>query len=158
MKKVEAKLIAPERSQLIMEYITQILSDPENVNAKMNFSSYKIDNQLMCTLDIYVPKREFEKHLNLGITSDHSLVLYEQVLNDLLDSFLPHKTIGITKYYSIKSSGRNFSGIDAVNLQGSKININFNSSGQEFMNLITNYTQKYDEFLKKSNEQQSKKR
>lgn len=88
MKKIEAQAIAPERSRLVIEYITKILSDIEKVNASMNFSSAKIDNQMMCTLDIYVPQRNFEKHLNLGITSDHSLVLYEQILNDFIDTFL----------------------------------------------------------------------
>ena len=81
MKKIEAQAISPERSRLIIEYITKILSDTEKVNASMNFSSVKIDNQIMCTLDIYVPQRNFEKHLNLGITTDHDLILYEQLLN-----------------------------------------------------------------------------
>lgn len=146
MKKIEAQAIAPERSRLVIEYITKILSDIEKVNASMNFSSAKIDNQMMCTLDIYVPQRNFEKHLNLGITSDHSLVLYEQILNDFIDTFLEHETIGITKHYAIKSMQGNFSGIDAVNLIGSKIKINFNTTNPDFMNIVSEYTRKYDEF------------
>ena len=39
----------------------------------MNFWYVKIDDQNMCTSDIYVPETNFEKHLNLGITIDHSL-------------------------------------------------------------------------------------
>ncbi len=146
MKKIEAQAIATERSRLVVEYITKILSDIEKVNASMNFSSAKIDNQMMCTLDIYVPQRNFEKHLNLGITSDHSLVLYEQILNDFIDTFLEHETIGITKYYAIKSMQGNFSGINAVNLIGSKIKINFNTTNPDFMNIVSEYTRKYDEF------------
>lgn len=146
MKKIEAQAIAPERSRLVIEYITKILSDIEKVNASMNFSSAKIDNHMMCTLDIYVPQRNFEKHLNLGITSDHSLVLYEQILNDFIDIFLEHETIGITKHYIIKSMQGNFSGIDAVNLIGSKIKINFNTTNPDFMNIVSEYTRKYDEF------------
>ena len=154
MKKIEAQAIAIERSKLIIEYINQILSDSEKVAATMNFSSAKINNQLMCTLDIYVSKNNFERHLNLGITNDHILVLYEQLLNDLLDTFLEHETIGVTKYYSIKSQMGNFSGIDAVNLLGSRIKINLNGYGSEFDNLIFEYIKKYDEF---EEQQKSKK-
>lgn len=148
MKKIEAIELAPERSKLIIEYIIQILSDPEQVNARMDFNVVKIDNQMMCVLDIYVPKRGFEKHLNLGITSEHDLILYEQLLNDLLDTFLEHETIGITKYYSLKSMQENFTGIDAINTLGSKIKINLNSSGTDFMELIDKYSKRYDELLK----------
>lgn len=146
MKKIEAQAIAPERSRLIIEYITQILSDSEKVNASMNFSSAKIDNQTMCTLDIYVPERNFEKHLNLGITIDHSLVLYEQILNDFLDTFLEHETMWVTRYYSIKSMQNDFSGVDAVNRNGSRIKINFNTTDPDFMNIISEYTRRYNEF------------
>ena len=125
MKKLEAKALAPEKSKLVVEYITQILSDTEKVNSVMDFWHAKIDGQDMCTLNIYVPETNFEKHLNLGITLDHSLVLYEQILNDFLDTFLEHITLGVTSYYSIKSMQNNFSGVDAVNINGSRIKINF---------------------------------
>lgn len=146
MKKIEAKSLAPEKSKLVIEYITQILSDSEKTNSTMDFWYAKIDGQNMCTLDIYVPERNFEKHLNLGITIDHSLVLYEQILNDFLDTFLEHETMGATRYYSIKSMQDNFSGVDAVNLNGSRIKINFNTTDSDFMNIISEYTQRYNEF------------
>lgn len=156
MKKIEAMELAPESSKLIIEYITQILSDSEKVNARMNFNSAKIDNQRMCVLDIYVPNRNFEKHLNLGITSEHDLILYEQLLNDLLDTFLEHETIGVTKYYSLKSMQENFTGIDAMNSLGSRIRINLNSSGTDFMELIDRYSKRYDEFVTSLNQNETK--
>lgn len=146
MKKIEAKALAPEKSKLVIEYITQILSDSEKMNSTMDFWYAKIDGQNMCTLDIYVPERNFEKHLNLGITIDHSLVLYEQILNDFLDTFLEHETMGVTRYYSIKSMQNDFSGVDAVNLNGSRIKINFNTTDPEFMNIVSEYTRRYNEF------------
>ena len=112
----------------------------------MEFLSYKVENQKMLILDINVPKRNFNRCLNLGITSDHDIVLFEQFLNDLLDTFLTHETMGVTKYYSIKSMSQNFTGINAVNALGSKILINFNSSGPEFTNLINIYQAKYKAF------------
>ena len=146
MKKIEAKALAPEKSKLVIEYITQILSDSEKVNSVMDFWYAKIDGQNMCTLDIYVPERNFEKHLNLGITIDHSLVLYEQILNDFLDTFLEHQTMGVTRYYSIRSMQNDFSGVDAVNRNGSRIKINFNTTDPDFMNIISEYTRRYNEF------------
>lgn len=156
MKKIEAKALAPEKSKLVIEYITQILSNSEKVNSVMDFWYAKIDSQNMCTLDIYVPERNFEKHLNLGITIDHSLVLYEQILNDFLDTFLEHETMGVTRYYSIKSMQNDFSGVDAVNLNGSRIKINFNTTNPDFMNIVSDYTRRYNEFAEslKNQEQQ----
>ena len=157
MKKIEAKALAPEKSKLVIEYITQILSDSEKVNSVMDFWYAKIDGQNMCTLDIYVPERNFEKHLNLGITIDHSLVLYEQILNDFLDTFLEHETMGVTRYYSIKSMQNDFSGVDAVNRNGSRIKINFNTTDPDFMNIVSEYTQRYDEFAESLKSQEHQK-
>jgi len=147
MKKVEAQALAPEKSKLIIEYITKILSDTEKVNAMINFSSAKIDNQKMCTLDIYVPQRNYEKHLNLGITIDHELVLYERLLSDLLATFLEHETMGVSRYYSIKSMQENFTGINAVNSMGSKIKINLNSSGADFQELMKSYNKRINDHI-----------
>lgn len=157
MKKLEAKVLAPEKSKLVIEYIIQILSDSQKVNSVMDFWYAKIDGQNMCTLDIYVPETNFEKHLNLGITIDHSLVLYEQILNDFLDTFLEHQTMGVTRYYSIKSMQGNFSGVDAVNLNGSRIKINFNTTNPDFMNVVLEYTRRYNEFAESLENQEQPK-
>lgn len=149
MKKIDAQALAIEKSKLVIEYITQILSDKGIVNSKMNFSSAKIDGQKMCTLDIYVPEKNFEKHLNLEITIDHSMILYEQILNTFLDSFLENETMGVTKYYSVKSMLENFSGVKIINLIGSKIMVNFY---YEFPDIISMYNEKYNEYEKTINE------
>lgn len=151
MKKIEAQQLAIERSKLIIEYIFQILSDPEKVNATMEFFNDKVENQNMVIFDINVPKRNFKRSLNLGITSDHENVLFEQLLNDLIETFLPHETMGITKYYSLKSMNKKFTGIDATNTIGSRISINFNSSGTEFNNLIDSFQAKYNAFVENMN-------
>ena len=149
MKKIEAQALAIEKSKLVIEYITQILSDKGIVNSKMNFSSANIDGQKMCTLDIYVPEKNFEKYLNLEITTDHSMILYEQILNDFLDTFLENETMGVTKYYSVKSMLENFSGVKIINLIGSKIMVNFY---YEFPDIISMYNEKYNEYEKTINE------
>lgn len=145
MKKIEAQALAIEKSKLVIESITQILSNNEIVNSKMNFSSAKIDGKNMCTLDIYIPEKNYEKHLNLGITTDYSMILYKQILNDFLDTFLENESMGVTKYYSVKSMLENFSGVKIVNLIGSKIMVNFY---YEFPDIISMYNNRYIEFEK----------
>lgn len=158
MQKNEAQDLAIKRSNLIMEYLTQILSDSLTVHGKMEFLNTKIDSQDICTLDIYVPARDFERHLNLGITEEHELALFKQVLNDLL-KFLPHESIGVSRYYSIKSMlGGTFSGVRATNSIGSEIKINFNTTGPEFGELARNYQKKYDEFVDSLNNERPKRR
>lgn len=41
MKKLEAKALAPTKSNLIMEYITQILSDTDKLNGDIQFKFEK---------------------------------------------------------------------------------------------------------------------
>ena len=147
MKKNEAQVMAPTKSNLIMEYITQILSDTDKLNGNIEFNFAKINNQMNCVLDIYIPTKDFEKHLNLEITSDHCLVLYEQVLTDLL-KFLPSETIGVTKYFSIKSMTEYFSGVVVLNNIGSELKINFNTTNPDFMNIVSEYTRRYNDFSK----------
>ena len=46
MKKVETMELAPERSKLLCEYITKILSDNEKVNGEIKINFAKINNIL----------------------------------------------------------------------------------------------------------------
>ena len=87
MKEVETMELAPERSKLLCEYITKILSDNEKVNGEIKINFAKINNEHMITFDILIPSKNFVKHLNTGITTQQIDVLTEQILNDLLDTF-----------------------------------------------------------------------
>lgn len=123
MKKEEAREVSIKRADLIMEYIYQILSDTEVVVGKMNFGAKKIDGQIMETLDIYVPFKGFERHFNLGITSDHNNILYEELLNRFSDELFSHESIGVTEIYTLKSNVNSFEGVVVKNTIGSKIKI-----------------------------------
>ena len=149
MKKEEAKEIAPIRSMLLCEYISQILSDSEKVNGKIEIDSAKINNERMITFDIYVPNKNFEKHLNTGITTQQINVLTEQILNDLLANFMESETIGCSRYYMIRGGyGMNMNGINLINNLGSKIKINFVCCGDEFSEQVRNYNAQLDEYEK----------
>lgn len=145
MKKREAQEIAVHKSRLIIEYITQILSDEKKVNASMKFLLAEVNHQSKFILDICVPEADFSKQIDLEIPIVHKLVLFEQLLNDLLDTFMEHEEIRITKSYSIKSMRYNFTGIEAKNDNESEIRINFSSSGKEYQDVISRYEERYDE-------------
>lgn len=125
MKKIEALQLAPQRSKLLIEYINQILSDEKQVNASVEIQYAKINKELMVTYEIYVPNRNFEKHLNTGITSQQENVLISQILDDLVINYLESDTIQISRFYSIRSFSANFDGVSIQGLNGTKISINF---------------------------------
>lgn len=143
MKKEEAREISIKRADLIMEYIYQILSDSEVVVGRMNFGTKKIDGQMMEILDIYVPSKGFERHFNLGITSDHNNVLYEELLNRFRDELFSHETIGVTNIHTLKSNFSSFEGVVARNTTGSKIKIDMLGINEE---LKSKFSQAYTDF------------
>lgn len=148
MKKVEAIQIAPERSRLLCEYLTQILSDNEKINGEIKIASAKINNERMVTFDIYVPRKNFERHLNTGITIQHIDVLTNQILNDFIDTFLESENMGCTRYYSVRGGyGMNMDGVNAMNTIGSKIKINFVCRGDKFDEQVQKYNEKIDEYI-----------
>ncbi len=144
MKKKEAEKLAPQKINLIIEYITQILEDTSKVSGMMRFSSAKINSQNMCTIDMYVLNKNFEKHLNLDITSDHQDVLRKEFLNRVITDFLPHDTIGATRFYRLCSNTLLFEGISIINSIGSEIKMNMFGTDKE---IINEYNAKYDEFI-----------
>lgn len=151
MKKEEAKLLAPERAKLIIEYITQILSDEDKVKGQIDFSFAKIEKEEMCTFEISVSSKKFERHLNTGITLQQSDVLNEQILNDLIENFIDSEEIGITPFFSIKSTSGRFNGIKCYNLNGSEIHLNFQNGGQRFEVLKAEYNQKLKDYRNQEN-------
>lgn len=152
MKKEEALQLAPERSRLLCEYVTQILSDTQKVNGEIRIDSARVENERMIVYDISVPSKNFEKHLNTGITTQQIDVLTGQILNDLVDNFLESETMGCTKYYTIRGMfGGNMDGVSAMNSIGSNIKINFVCRGQQFDEQVREYNSKLDEYLKQQN-------
>jgi len=148
MKKEEAMQMAPERSRLLCEYITQILSDSEKVNGEIRIDSAKINKERMITFDIWVPRKNFEKHLNTGIITQQIDVLTGQILNDLIDNFIEPETMGCTRYYSIRGGyGMNIDGVNAMNTIGSKIRINFVCRGDKFNEQVQNYNERLDKYV-----------
>ena len=151
MKKEEAMNIAPKRSNLLCEYILQILSDTEKVNGEIKIDSVKINNERMITFDIYVPDRNFERHFNTGITTQQINVLTGQILNDLINNFMETENIYCTKYYIIRGGygmNMNMDGVNIGNSMGSTVRINFACRGDQFSEQIENYHTRLDEYTK----------
>ena len=153
MKNTEIKAVAIEKSKEIIENIMQILSIPQKRDVTMDFTYRKFDDVDQCVLDINMVGSPSEKHIRLDIDSEHSIILYEQLLQELLDTFLGHETITISSFYLIQSMSENFSGIYLFIPNASKIRINLDASGEEFMNLISKYNQRYNEYMEQQNNQ-----
>lgn len=144
MKKQEALELAPLRSRYVIESLTQFLSIPERTVGKLQFSSYKKDGQHMCALHVTVPSMDIQEYLDLGITTDHVDIFYEQLFSDLLDTFIEHESIIVGLPYTIRSIDpqMNFTGMNMKNLNGSCIRLDFQLRGRRFQELIDQYTQR----------------
>lgn len=138
-----------QRVSLITEYIEQILSDTLIVNAKMDLGKAVINGEYV-TLDIYVPERDFEKHLNLGISSNYENDFYKQLFNTLIEKYINSDVIGISKYRSVLGIvGPNFQGINLSNTKGSYLKLCFSPINKD--KLISDYNSKIDLYMKENN-------
>ena len=144
MKKEEAKVLSVQRVDLIMEYINGILSDDGIFNSKINFNHSKINGQIMSILEIRVPHNNFEKNINLGITYDHINELYKQLLDRIVSDILPSDNLGATRFYTIKGDFESFSGIEIMNINNSKINIDMPDIELE---VKSDYNNNYNAFV-----------
>ena len=139
MKKEEAKELSIKRVNLIIEYIEQILLDNKVVGI-LTFNSKKINNQNILLLDIEVKPNNFSRYLNLEIESNHSNILYEELLNEIINRYLENENIVLSFYQDIKYfMESNFSGITITNFNGSEIKINFKIKDNKFSEIIENY-------------------
>lgn len=149
MKKVEAMQIAPQRSQLLIEYIMQILSDSNQVCGEILIDSAKINNEKMCTLEIFVPQANFEKHLNIGIPVQQVDVLIEACLEDIAALALESNNILVSplKYLHSMLSGEKW-WIDITGDNDNKIELNFVCRGLKIRAQSENYNSKIEEIYK----------
>ena len=143
MKKIEAMELAPQRSKLLLDYVYQILSDEEQIEAKINIVSAKIEKEHMAVYEIIVPKRNFKRAYNTEITTQQKNVLDMQILNDLADNYLSDENVGLSKFYWYRGND-NFNGIDIIGKNGTRICINFGNIDRE---IEENYNARLNEFI-----------
>ena len=101
-----------------------------------------------------------EKYIDTEIPFEHCDELNEQIFTDLLDNFLESETIGVGRYREMKYSyGENFSGMDYINLSGSRIRVNFINHGNKYDDIVSSYRNRikdYEEKMNNKNSEQSK--
>lgn len=156
MKKLEAEMIVPDESRIMVEYLDRILDGEKPVTGQMIFGSARVEEEPHFVADIYVPETGFEKHIDLKITPDYADVFCEVFLNDLLDNFLEHETKGVTKYMDIPYFTGRFTGVMAMNSNHSRIEVRFNKKGQKFDELIEEYNKRIDDYTKKVSQGKSR--
>lgn len=143
MKKKDALILSPQIVDLIMSYITQILDNTNKISGTINFNSIKMNGQNVCTLDVYVPNNNFEKHINLEITTDHIDIIFEKFLNRVITDILPLETIGVTRFYHLRSNSNLFDGITIINSIGSEMKVNMYGIDRDIVN---EYNKRYNEY------------
>lgn len=147
MKKKEAEEIAVKVSKVIMEYITNILTDSGKVEGTINFESARVDGyqEKMCVVVISVPEKPFYKPINSGIPSIHSISFYKKILEDMIDTCLYSDQLSTSRFYSVKGMmGPTFQGVSAEGTLGNRLRINFTNIGTELNEAIAEYNKKID--------------
>lgn len=152
MKQELSELIT-KRTNLVIEYINQIINDISDATAYMNFSTEKTNGQRMCTLHIRVPVSNFERRFSLEIPSNYNIDLYERILNALLDNYASLDNISVTKFriihYSIDGM---FQGVCVLNDKNAVIKMNLSGNDPRYDEVIEKYNQRCDELLNSSNQ------
>lgn len=137
MKKENIKKTAIKKSKVVMETLELILTDSIPVEGKLEFDSIEINEENVCTLEIYVPKRGYERHWLMDILVSYSEIFYKQILKDLLENFGNLERIKISSFD--KDSKNGFCGIKMENSLGSVVTLNFIWQGEHFDEAIKFY-------------------
>ena len=147
MKKREAIEIAEKVSEVVMEYIEQILTDSVKVEGKIEFIPGRIEGypEKMSLVIISVPEKGFYKEINSRIPEIHSIAFYSIILEDLIDHFLESESLGVGRFYHVHGMmGPSFHGLTAASASGNRIHINFPQIGTELNDSIKEYNRKVD--------------
>lgn len=138
MTKEEAKKKAIEKSKIVMETLELILTDSMQVDGRMEFDAIKNGNEKVCTLEIYVPKRNYERHWFMDIPVIHTHLFYKQLLFDLVDNFGNLEKIRVGNFYTINyEKGKKNYGLKLENSIGSVVELNFIYKRSKFEELIS---------------------
>lgn len=136
MKKVDAQILAPEKSQILIGYLNRILNEDKKQSGRVIIDYDKIEGENRIIYAIEAPEMDFKKRLiDTEITTDHIDVLTERILNDLLDNYLEDEVLGVSPYKWIRfNMGMNFDGVHAHNNRtNTDISINFVCRGEHLM-------------------------
>ncbi len=151
MKKQEAQELAIDKSKEMIGYLEQFLSG-EKITGKMIFRTKKIEGEpeKMCFVDIML-NNGLKNQINLGIPSVHSDVFTRQFTNDLVDRFAKDETMGVTRYFEIKSMPPiSRKGMDAISIfpdtkeKNSHIEMDFYYGGLKFDSIMEEYSNKLE--------------
>ncbi len=151
MKKNEVKKVAIQKAKVVMETLELILADSIKVTGILEFDSVVQGKEKVCTLEIYVPEKDYERHWLMDVPVNHSDVFYEQILHDLIENFGALEKVHLGDFYSIKyEKGNPFYGIKIKNDIGSTVSLNFIYKSNQFEALVTNYNEKRKELIQDS--------
>lgn len=137
MKKENIKKIAIDKSKVVMETLELILTDSIPVEGRLEFDAIKQGKENICTLEIYVPNRGYERHWLMDIPVIYSTLFYKQIVTDLLDHFRNLEKIKISDLY--KEDKSELYSIKLENSLGSIVTLYFVWQGENFDEVIEFY-------------------
>lgn len=126
-----------EKSKVVMETLELILIDSIPVLGELEFASVKSGKEEICTLEIYVPKRGYERHWLMDISTTYSAIFYEQIIRDLLKNFGNLEKIKLSAFY--EDNQKNCYAIKLENSLGSVVTLNFIWQGEQFNEVLELY-------------------
>ena len=113
----------------------------------------------MCTFDIIVPERKFERYLNTGIETKYCDYLNEQIFRKLIENFMDSETIDITEFHNISYGfvvEITWGVINVTNDVDSSIVICFSCKGEKFNEQVSNYNKILDQYIETHNMEKNK--
>lgn len=153
MKKKEAEAIAPGKSNLLLEYIDQILSDEMPVEASITITYDKFDKENIVIYVIKVPKRSFYKSFPVGITLQQKSVLDNQILNDIVNQYLESEFVTLSYFVWKRGMRNDFDGIYLKGTNGTTITLNFGRVDKEISDSYDQRLIDYKNSLQENNGQ-----
>ncbi len=158
MKKEEAKQLAIKKSEFVMETLALILTDSVPVEGRIEFDSAKKGQEKVCTLEVYVPQKKYERHWFMDIPTIHCNLFYEQILKDLLDNFGSLEKIYLGDFYTIKyDNNQNFCGLNLKNSIGTKVTLNFICKSNQLEDLMIMFQERKEKLILNNDIEEKKK-
>ncbi len=111
MKKQEALLIANDRSNVVLEFIDQILTYGKDITGLIEFYSVKLEDGMNCGMHVKVEKTAYEQYYNLGVPSKNIVTVYEAIFQNIIKAYLfgydlyfTDDKVGISLYHPLPNN------------------------------------------------------
>lgn len=89
MDKTEIIKVIELRSDLVLEFLEQILTVGKEIEGLIRFYTVRLDNEMTCGMHVLVPSK-YEQYYRLGIPSRNNVQLYNSLFYAVLKKYPFH--------------------------------------------------------------------